>query len=197
MAERERCVFCRREKANGADWGRNDELNDEQAAAAGLDNLCWEPEDESCIALLAESDRPTNLEAALEALEHLDHPHSKPQGEGEPPEKIGCGECPRGAMVLSPERVYECNVCPARMSLETYQRSRQPQDQEGRAGRAYRELDQAVKRWENATTSRLKLLAGAARQPESSDCLLKADRALFEARQSIARSALQDSGGQG
>lgn len=42
------------------------------------------------------------------------------------PTKIKCGECPRGEMVLSPERVYECNVCPARMSLETYERSRQP-----------------------------------------------------------------------
>lgn len=83
MAERERCVFCRREKAIDADWDRNGELNDEQAAAAGLDDLCWEQEDESCLALLADSDRPTNLEAALEALDRLDHPHSKPQGEGE------------------------------------------------------------------------------------------------------------------
>lgn len=47
------------------------------------------------------------------------------------------------------------------------------------------QLLSAVKQHRNATVSRLKLLAGAARQPESSDLMLKPDRDLYEAAEKL------------
>lgn len=58
-----------------ADWDLNAELDDKQAEARGLDNLCWEEEDDSW--LLAESDRPSSLEEALERLAALQAAISK------------------------------------------------------------------------------------------------------------------------
>lgn len=69
MAKRKRCVFYRREVATNEDWERNAALpsdrEDEEAARLGLDKLCWEPEDDSCLAILADSGRPTNLASSL------------------------------------------------------------------------------------------------------------------------------------
>lgn len=96
----------------------------------------------------------------------------------------------------------ECRFCDEYEQLirgvaaERDQLKKQVADQEARYRTAYEELDAAVRQWENATTSRLKLLAAPARQPESSDLRLKPDAALFEARKSIS-SALQGSGGGG
>lgn len=47
------------------------------------------------------------------------------------------------------------------------------------------QLLSAIKQHKNATISRLKLLAGAARQPESSDLVLKPDRDLYEAAEKL------------
>jgi len=44
-----------------------------------------------------------------------------------------------------------------------------------------------IKQHRNATESRLRLLASAARQPESSDLLLKPDRDLYATAQAIER----------
>jgi hypothetical protein len=75
MADRKRCVFCRREIATDEDWEANATLpsdrEDAEAERLGLTKLCWEQEDESCLALLAESRRPTNLESALEQHDAL------------------------------------------------------------------------------------------------------------------------------
>jgi hypothetical protein len=69
MADRKRCVFCRRGIATDEDWEANATLpsdrEDAEAERLGLTKLCWEQEDESCLGLLADSGRPTNLEAAL------------------------------------------------------------------------------------------------------------------------------------
>lgn len=49
------------------------------------------------------------------------------------------------------------------------------------------ELASAVKQHRNATESRLRLLAAGTRQPESSDCMLKPDRDLYEALDSLTK----------
>lgn len=68
--QRKRCIFCHRDVATQADWDRNGELNDEQAGAAGLDALCWEPgERDGCLEHALEVGRPVSLQEALEALD--------------------------------------------------------------------------------------------------------------------------------
>lgn len=47
-------------------------------------------------------------------------------------------------------------------------------------------LFSAVKQHRNATVSRLKLLAQASRVPEASDLMLKPDRDLYEAAESLS-----------
>lgn len=71
MAERVRCAICLRERPTDADWDRNGELDDDQAATEGLDDLCWEEGRDDCLGEAIEQGRPTNYEAAMHALESL------------------------------------------------------------------------------------------------------------------------------
>ena len=49
MNERPKCLFCLREQAVAADYDLNAELDDDRAAACGLDDLCWEEQCDGCI----------------------------------------------------------------------------------------------------------------------------------------------------
>lgn len=68
------CAFCLRPIATTNDWKRNGEHGDEEIDApdsqlAYLNKLCWEPEGDDCLSLLAESGRPGTLGLALAQLQ--------------------------------------------------------------------------------------------------------------------------------
>ncbi len=69
--QRERCVLCRRERANQTDWYLNAEFDDAQAAAAGLDDLCWEQGEDDCLSFVAERGGPSDYLAAMTTLDSL------------------------------------------------------------------------------------------------------------------------------
>jgi hypothetical protein len=73
MSERAKCAICTRPIATDADWDLNGEIghDDEAAAKAGLDELCWEPEDDSCLAQAIELGRPTEYGTAMAHLDSL------------------------------------------------------------------------------------------------------------------------------
>lgn len=75
MSHRKQCVFCLRGLPTDADWETNAQLPSEceeaEAERLGLNKLCWEPEDESCLGLLADSPRPLSLGMALLKLAEL------------------------------------------------------------------------------------------------------------------------------
>lgn len=72
MADRERCVFCTRERANEDDWNNPAMESDEPHAE--LDALCWDYEGgtDNCGSHMLEIGRPANLEDALPYVDRLD-----------------------------------------------------------------------------------------------------------------------------
>jgi hypothetical protein len=73
VAEREKCAICLRGRATDADWELNGEIghDDNAAAEAGLDDLCWDQEDDSCLGTAIDLGRPTSYLEAMESLSKL------------------------------------------------------------------------------------------------------------------------------
>lgn len=72
--ERPKCGICLREQPIEADWVTNGSLEDEQIDApdsphAYLNELCWEPEDDTCLARAMDLGRPNTYGDALAALQ--------------------------------------------------------------------------------------------------------------------------------
>lgn len=105
------CILCARRKATQADWDLNGELSDKEAEARGLDNLCWEEEDQSCLALLAESGRPTTLKEALEQLGPAPPPQAV-QGESDPLSMMRPASQAHVKLEAAVLRCLEANVWP-------------------------------------------------------------------------------------
>lgn len=73
MADRKTCDYCKREIATEADWEANGNLpsgsaEDTEAERLGLNALCWEPFQDSCIARVIELGGPLDMQQAIRAL---------------------------------------------------------------------------------------------------------------------------------
>jgi hypothetical protein len=84
--KRERCIYCLRELATEGDWEANSQLpsgraEDEEAERLGLNALCWEPFQDSCIARVIEIGGPLDIQQAVKEIRRTEAERDQAQKE--------------------------------------------------------------------------------------------------------------------